>query len=101
VAGEGRILGARIGPDDVGRRSAVSFARVKRSQRLDERALAAAVLSDDERDARGDVEATLRDQMSNGRDGERPGREVGRMARIGRPVDALEMAGLRGHATAA
>jgi hypothetical protein len=46
--------------------------RVERRQRLDQGALAAAVLADQERDARRDLEPAFGHELGDGRDRERP-----------------------------
>lgn len=62
VTRERRVLLARLGSRDVRRARAatVSHARIDRRKRFDERALAAAVLADKERDAGRHVEARSR-----------------------------------------
>ena len=63
-------------------------------------ALAAAILTHEERHTRRDVEPAVGDELRDGRDREWPRRRIGRVRWVGRPVDALEVAGLHGHAVA-
>ena len=60
-------------------------------ERLDQRALAAAVLTDEERDTGRDVEPAVGDDPGDTGNGVRPLRKVRRARLVGVPVDAFEV----------
>src|ERR1019366_3150836 len=85
------VLGARLRTDHASERGRVSSAGIDGRERLDQRALAAPVLADEERDPRRDLEAAVGDHLGDRGDGERPPGQIRRAHGVRRPDDAFEV----------
>src|SRR5580658_4746493 len=100
VEREARVFRTRSRPDHLDEWCPVTLSRINGCKRLDERALAAAVLAYEERDPRRDVEAALGDELRDRRDCEWPRPRVRRTRGARGPVDTFDVAGFHGRAQA-